>query len=450
MVNRHGAADRKWPGLGRACSVGLLLCLCACAKGDGPGENSGNVGEPAVNGMRRGSAHAGDWAEGVEGFWTVDRRPAQTDAERRAAEALEGIGYAGAFEAAPAASGVTRHDLERSHGGLNLYTSGHGPEASLIDMQGELLHTWRLDYDRIPDAPPSSNEMTSGAWRRAALLEDGSLLALFEGLLLVKVDRESQLIWQFAGNPHHDLEVQPDGSIYVLTRRSVFRRGLHPERPILEDFVSILDSAGQELRRVSLIECFRNSDFRSLLTERPRRAGDIFHTNTIEVLDGRLAERLPAFRAGNVLLSFRHLNAIAVVDLDQKRVVWAVQGPWIAQHQPTVLDNGNLLLFDNSGFDGSSQVVEFDPLTLELAWTWRADPPEDFFSLYCGSNQRLENGNTLISDSCSGRAFEVTGAGEIVWEFVNPHRGGENDELIAALFEMVRFPAQSLGWLERR
>ncbi|MFT5049556.1 MAG: hypothetical protein ACI8QZ_000949 [Chlamydiales bacterium] len=429
--------------------AGLILCLGGCGT------------EPAAPDSSQAGAHAGaqdvhggrdnsDWARGVEGFWTVDRRAAGTEEERRAAAALEGIGYAGAFEAAPAASGVILHDPQRVQAGLNLYTSGHAPEASLIDMQGSVLHTWRLDYGAIPAAPAAENPMTSGAWRRAALLPDGSLLALFEGLLLVKVDRDSNLVWQFDGNPHHDLELQPDGTIYVLTRRSVFRRGLHPERPILEDFVSVLDDDGRELRRVSLIECFRNSDFREILSGRPRRAGDIFHTNTIEVLDGRLSDRSSAFRAGNVLLSFRHLNAIAVVDLDQKRVVWAVQGPWVAQHQPTVLENGNLMLFDNSGYGGSSQIIEFDPLSLEQVWTYRADPPEDFFSVYCGSNQRFGNGNTLISDSCSGRAFEVTDAGEIVWEFINPHHGGEHGELIAALFEMVRFPEASLSWLDGR
>jgi len=34
--------------------------------------------------------------------------------------------------------------------------------------------------------------------------------------------------------------------------------------------------------------------------------------------------------------------------------------------------------------------------------------------------QRLPNGNTLITEAASGRAFEVTPEKEIVWEFVSP------------------------------
>ena len=47
-------------------------------------------------------------------------------------------------------------------------------------------------------------------------------------------------------------------------------------------------------------------------------------------------------------------------------------------------------------------------------------PPEAFFSEWRGGAQRFDNGNTLITESETGRAFEVTADGEIVWEFWNP------------------------------
>jgi hypothetical protein len=37
--------------------------------------------------------------------------------------------------------------------------------------------------------------------------------------------------------------------------------------------------------------------------------------------------------------------------------------------------------------------------------------------------QRLPNGNTPIDEGMCGRFFEVTSAGEVVWEYVNPHFG---------------------------
>jgi hypothetical protein len=218
--------------------------------------------------------------------------------------------------------------------------------------------------------------------------------------------------------------------------------------PIEEDYAILLSPDGREKSKLSLLECFQNSPYSPLLREMPD-IGDVFHTNTLEVLDGRLSEHSDVFREGNLLISVWVLNTIAVVDPSSSSVVWALNGMWRRQHQPTVLDNGNLLIFDNHGNDGWSRVIEFDPFTQRIDWMYSGDPPEAFLSLTCGSCQRLPNGNTLITESDYGRAFEVTPEGEIVWEYSSPHRAGENDELIATLFEMIRLPPDfPLGWLK--
>jgi len=49
----------------------------------------------------------------------------------------------------------------------------------------------------------------------------------------------------------------------------------------------------------------------------------------------------------------------------------------------------------------------------------------------------------------SGRVFEVTRDKEIVWEFLNPARSGEHDELIASIFDLLRIPEEYVAaWLE--
>ena len=66
------------------------------------------------------------------------------------------------------------------------------------------------------------------------------------------------------------------------------------------------------------------------------------------------------------------------------------------------------------------------------------------FSVVSPVRNEAENVDTLvreIASALSGRAFEITPAGQRVWEYVNPHRAGERQELIATLFELVRLPA---------
>jgi hypothetical protein len=56
----------------------------------------------------------------------------------------------------------------------------------------------------------------------------------------------------------------------------------------------------------------------------------------------------------------------------------------------------------------------------QIVWTYTSRNNTSFFSHIGSSAQRLPNGNTLVGASTDGHAFEVTSAGELVWEYVNP------------------------------
>jgi arylsulfatase A-like enzyme len=362
---------------------------------------------------------------------------------------LLALGYLTGSEPAPENEGVTTYVRDAAYRGLNLLISGHAPEALLTDMDGRPLHAWRYAFEKVwPDYGKTNWYRSERFWRRVHLFPNGDLLAIFDGLGLIKLDKHSRLLWAYSGKAHHDLFVTEDGFIYVLTHEEIIFPRVSESKPVLEDFITVLDPEGREIRKVSLFKAVENSAY-SFLFDRSRTEGDIFHTNTIEVLDHRLEARSEKFRAGNVLVSIHGVHAIGVVDLDKEKMVWGLTGSWRYQHQPTILDNGNLMLFDNLGTAERSSVLEIDPLTGELAWIYQAAEPGEFFTFSCGSAQRLPNGNTLITESDAGRAFELTPDKEIIWEYVNPHRAGQNDELIATLFEVVRLPpAFPLGWLD--
>ncbi len=374
-----------------------------------------------------------------------------TDEQRETMAQLEAIGYLGGSTVAEESqsSGVTAHQPEQAWAGLNFYTSGHAPTAYLIEMDGTVLHTWEKDFWEVwPDYPTSRSNENTQFWRRAYLYENGDVLVIYEGMGIAKLDKDSKVLWANPGKAHHDLEVMDNGDIYVLTREAHVIPRVNRTRPVLEDFVSVLGPDGEEKRRLSLLECLENSKGYSIFWEQSqKRTGDLFHTNTLEVLDGRISDRVPAFRKGNILTSFLILDLIAVVDPDAGEVVWARRGDWNAQHDPKILENGNLMLFDNRGNHMASTVYEFDPVTMKPVWYYRGSPEAPFFSRTCGSAQRLPNGNTLITESDVGRAFEVTRDKEIVWDFVNPHRAGPNNEYVGTLFEVIRLPREfPAGW----
>jgi outer membrane protein assembly factor BamB len=158
------------------------------------------------------------------------------------------------------------------------------------------------------------------------------------------------------------------------------------------------------------------------------------------------------FAPNNVIISSRQASVLAIVARDGK-VVWRLGpdfleseatraiGQIIGQHHAHFIPKGlpgagNLLVFDNGGASGygqpsgiapngtgiyarsNSRVLEIDPVTLKLVWSYTA--PGRFFSTNISGAQRLPNGNTLVTAGAGGRLFEVMTDGRIVWEYLNP------------------------------
>ena len=107
-----------------------------------------------------------------------------------------------------------------------------------------------------------------------------------------------------------------------------------------------------------------------------------------------------------------------------------------------------MLLFDNFGRGEASIVLEYNLENMDVVWSYSGTSESPFYSIGSGTAQRLLNGNTLITETQQGRAFEVTREKEIVWEFFNPNLVGANKELIAAIWEMIRIEkTYSLNWI---
>jgi hypothetical protein len=384
-----------------------------------------------------------------------------TPEQRERIAQLQALGYVAGSIKAPAFVNVVRYTGEAYHG-LNFFISGHAPEARLIDMRGTVLHRWRYRFsDAWPGGPTDNQNILF--WRRAHLFENGDILAIHEGLGILKLDRDSRLLWAHEMPVHHDMHVMPDGRIFVLARAAHMVPSVSDETPVLEDYVVILDSDGTEIDRFSLLEVFDNSaeehswnrasrnfwdkqQTRQLTADRE----DLFHTNSLYVLDGSESSH-PAFREGNLLISMCHLDMVAVVDPARRQVTWSSAGMFSLQHDPTVVEGGKIMVFDNNYAPERSRIVTVDPDTRDIAWRYGEAPEEAFFSRTCGTAQRLPNGNTLITESDNGRAFEITPDRKIVWEFYNPHRSGFEGEYIATLFELVRLDlAFPVDWASSR
>ena len=78
-------------------------------------------------------------------------------------------------------------------------------------------------------------------------------------------------------------------------------------------------------------------------------------------------------------------------------------------------------------------MIELNPITREIVWEYKAEPPTDFFTRVMGSALRLPNGNTMITSSNQRRIFEVTTNGEVVWEFYSPQQWFSHEEAVMSI-----------------
>ena len=87
--------------------------------------------------------------------------------------------------------GVTVYDKRGAAAGLNLFAARAKAEAYLMDMAGNMLHTWQLDARKF-----------HGEWHHVELCKNGDLLVVVRNRALVRVDWDSRVKWKI-GQYHY-------------------------------------------------------------------------------------------------------------------------------------------------------------------------------------------------------------------------------------------------------
>ena len=106
------------------------------------------------------------------------------------------------------------------------------------------------------------------------------------------------------------------------------------------------------------------------------------------------------------------------------QVLWSYGGPWVLdqQHDATLLDNGDVLLFDDGqylrGTPSASKVLEIDPRTnRRVVLLGLRAFRHDFYSPIAGGAQRLPNADTLVTLGTKGQLMEIAPDETVVWDY---------------------------------
>lgn len=244
----------------------------------------------------------------------------------------------------------------------------------------------------------------------------------------------------------HDFQLLPNGHAllfgYDLQIMDLTAYGGWPNAKVAQTVVQELD---QDKNVIFQWRSSDHYDFEDTYFSRiTREAFDPIHINSI-ILDND----------GNILVTSNGLSELTKIRRQTGEIIWRFGGKnnefeFIGTnaefssglHNVSRLENGNILLFDNTPIRTTipSRAVEYEidevNKTATLVWDYTPDPP--ILGVRRGSAQRLPNENTIIgwgsaSDDDSIAVTEVTNDGTEVFKLYFNHEG-------LASYRAFRFP----------
>ncbi|MEF3368100.1 aryl-sulfate sulfotransferase [Methylocystis sp. 9N] len=381
-------------------------------------------------------------------------------------------------------TGTTIYDPSRAYNSFVLFAGGDDI-SRLIDLNGNIVRDWKYSGQPVAFIDPALLGGRRGHIFVTLETEEGKGTDLVPGRVQTRIrktvgeiDWDGKKHWDFGASApggraqqHHDIERLPNGNTLVLANIIYPLPGfaapqalddvayeVNPEGEIVWTWAASdhLDEIGFAPEELKLLKASKNADYLHVNDLKPVGPNHWFDQG-----DQR-------FAPDNLIFDSRNANFIAIIDRKTRKIVWTLgpHYPPIAQEGaasrklPRPVDQisgqhdahlipkglpgaGNLLLFDNQGeagyphaalsYTGGSRVLEINPTTKEIVWQYTGansgNPGWSFRSTHISNARRLPNGNTFIDEGQIGRFFQVTPAGDIVWEYINPYpRRGKDQE----------------------
>ena len=312
--------------------------------------------------------------------------------------------------------------------------------------------------------------------------------------------------YQREGNPVGyyvpGMECKTDsGNTLILCHSDLYNKRISDKR-LLDDTIIEVDWEGHIVWKWTVSEHFNELGFsqaaKNVLFRNPNQhftqtgeMSDWMHINSMSTLGPNkwYDQGDERFHPDNIIWDARESNIMAIISKETGKIVWKIGpdfteskelrkiGQIIGQHHCHMIPKGlpgegNILIFDNGGWAGygipdrmsvdgtkvdirdHSRVLEINPTTLKLEWSFKGSDLKEgmmsiventtFYSQLISAAQRLPNGNTLITEGCFCRLFEVTPEKEIVWEYRAPF-----DEVAhPMIYRAYRYPYSYVPQLE--
>ena len=295
--------------------------------------------------------------------------------------------------------------------------------ALLLDPGQRVIKRWT--FSQFFTEQQGQTGSVAGRPRSIAILDNGSVIVGDDnrGSGLFRVSLCGELEWFARGHFNDVVQVDHEGdAVWTLEDDSL---------------VSLDAGSGERLRTITLNEIhLANPDVAVFTPRRSLRVSkwyhDPVHTSDVEPLPGAMEESFPGFNAGDLLVSYRSLNLVLILDPETLEIKWWRTGIGRRQTDADWNGDGWISIFNNNrrdnrhNWDGNlpdpgerySGVMRIAPDSGAFETAFDGAGINLYSSQY-GKHQFIPGGNLMVTSPEQGRVVEISGEGAVVFDFIN-------------------------------
>jgi hypothetical protein len=334
----------------------------------------------------------------------------------------------------PEISGLKLNDKnyrDRNYLLLSAYDKDAGHSAfKLIRLSDKkIIHNWVPDIreimkirDKGRPVSESSNKGNIVLWH-PLLAADGSIVFNTEDRSLIKIGKDSRVLWSLDGIFHHSQEFDAAGNIWassVMKKNPAFISRYFDD--YRDDALAQVSANGQLLQQKSISKILLDNGYRGLLFGIGPIERDPLHLNDIQPA----LTTTEYWQKDDLLVSIRNKSTVFLYRPSTNKIIWLQTGPWLNQHDVDFIDDHRISIFGNNiirnknydFIDGHNEVYVFNFKTNELTRPYTTFLKNaNVKTMTGGRSEILANGDVFIEETDFGRILRGN-TQSTIWQYV--------------------------------
>ncbi|HEY5326776.1 MAG TPA: arylsulfotransferase family protein [Mucilaginibacter sp.] len=293
------------------------------------------------------------------------------------------------------------------------------------------IHQWIPNFNEIKRIMIGKD----GFWDKAVINQiilfhpllspDGSIVFNTYLSPLIKINKDSKLVWILNGVFHHSLEYDADGNIWSPSIIEPSKFLPHFLSGYSDGAIAKISPNGKLLFKKSVAQILVDNGYRGLLLGTGVYEEDLLHLNDIQPA----LTSTKYWMKGDLLISIRHKSTVMLYRPSTNKILWLKTGPWLNQHDVDFVDSTRIGIFGNNIIRINFNVqLLIDGHNEEYIYDFKSNKTETPYTEFLkkakvstlseGRSDILPNGDLFIEETNNNRLLRGN-TKDIIWQYVD-------------------------------